>query len=97
MLQQAQAAAWPVPFVQPHRRRLLPIRGGAFTTTAPAGGQAGGQAAPLFTVTGPHLRWDAEDGTARWQAELIGPRWAAEEGPGRWQAQLTGTRWAADE
>jgi hypothetical protein len=96
VLQQAQAAAWPVPFVRSHRRRLLPIRGGAFTGAVPTGGQAGGQAAPLFHVTGPHLRWDAEDGPARWQAELIGPGWAASDRPGRWQPQLTGTRWDAD-
>jgi hypothetical protein len=86
-----------VPFVQPHRRHLLPIRGGAFTTTAPAGEQVGGKAAPLFHVTGPHLRWDAEDGAGRWEAQLAGPRWDAEERAGRWKAQLTGTRWDVDE
>lgn len=97
VLQQAQAAAWPVPLIQPRRRRLLPIRSGAFITTAPAGGQAPGQVAPLFRVTGPHLRWAAEEGAARWQAELTGPHWDADERPGRWQTQLTGARWEADE
>lgn len=97
VLQQAQAAAWPVPLIQPRRRRLLTIRSGAFSTTAPVAGQVVGRVAPLFRVTGVQLRWDAEEGPARWQAELAGPRWGAEEWPGRWQAQLSGARWEADE
>jgi hypothetical protein len=96
VLQQAQAAAWPVPLLQPRRRRLLPIRGGVFTTTAPAGDQAGGQAAPLFHVIALNARWSAGDGPGRWQAELIGPRWIASDRPGRWQSQLAGTRWRAN-
>ena len=97
VLQQAQAAAWPVPIIQPRRRRLLPIRSGAFTTTAPAGGQVAKPAAPLFHVTALNARWTAGDGPARWQVELTGPRWDVEEQPGRWQAQLAGARWEADE
>jgi hypothetical protein len=95
-LQQAQAAAWPVPLLQPRRRRLLPIRSGVFTTTAPAEGQDGQQATPLFHATGMHTRWSTEDSPGRWQAHLIGPHWAATDRPGRWQPQLTGTRWRAN-
>ena len=85
-----------MPLLQPRRRRLLPIRGGVFTTTAPAEGQDGQQATPLFHATGLHTRWSTEDSPARWQAHLIGPHWAATDRPGRWQPQLTGTRWHAN-
>jgi len=81
-LQQAQAAAWPVPIIQPRRRRLLPIRGGGFTTTAPAA-HAGPPVIDDITVTvgAPYSQWavGAPTGTPYADSAPHGSGWTIAE------------------
>lgn len=82
VLQQAQAAAWPVPFVQLRRRRLLPVRGGAFTTAAPAA-HAGPPVIDDITVTvgAPYSQWavGAPTGTPYADSAPRGSGWTIAE------------------